>query len=141
MIRLARLDHIVLRANDAPKLVAFYVSVLGCTVERELDLGLTQLRAGQCLIDIVPVSGQLGQAGGAGPGAEGHNLDHFCFLLETFDEQAILAELARHGISAAPAATRYGAQGYAKSIYIDDPEGNTVELRQLLDVPNFEEPQ
>ena len=140
MIALRKLDHIVLRANDAPALVDFYVSVLSCEVERELDIGLVQLRAGECLIDIVPVTGQLGQMGGAGPGQGGRNLDHYCFLVADFDDDAILAALERHGIAAKPAAVRYGAQGYARSIYLDDPEGNTIELREALSQPNFEEP-
>ena len=140
MIVLQKLDHIVLRTNNAPDLVAFYVSVLGCKVERELDVGLIQLRAGECLIDIVPVCGQLGQVGGAGPGQEGRNLDHYCFLVSSFDDATIRAELARYGIEAKPAALRYGAQGYARSIYLDDPEGNTIELREALSQPNFEEP-
>ena len=140
MIQLQKLDHLVLRANDAPALVDFYVSVLGCVVERQLDLGLIQLRAGECLIDIVPVSGQLGQFGGAGPTQEGRNLDHFCFLVADFDAAAIVADLERHGINPKPAATRYGAQGYARSIYLDDPEGNTIELREALSRPNFKEP-
>ena len=140
MIQLAKLDHLVLRANDARSLVDFYVQVLGCSVERELDLGLIQLRAGECLIDVVPVSGTLGQRGGRGPEAEGRNLDHFCFLVEHFDEQQILGALSSHGIDAEPAAVRYGAQGYARSIYLDDPEDNTVELREALDTPNFTAP-
>ena len=42
-------------------------------------------RAGSALIDLVPVDGQLGRAGGAAPGKEGRNLDHFCLRIEPFD--------------------------------------------------------
>ena len=48
------LDHVVLRVHDLQRMVRFYCDVLGCTVERVQDqLGLTQLRAGESLIDLV----------------------------------------------------------------------------------------
>ena len=81
------------------------------------------------LIDLVPVSGRLGQAGGAPPAGEGRNLDHFCLRIESFDEPAIRAELSRAGIEVGELATRNGAEGEGPSLYIRDPEGNTVELK------------
>ena len=108
----------------------FYCDALGCTVEkRQEDLGLIQLRAGSALIDLVPIDGELGRAGGAAPGKEGRNLDHFCFQVEPFDPAAIQAQFARHGYTAGDVKRRYGAQGYGPSIYVDDPEGNVVELK------------
>ncbi|NKC13062.1 MAG: VOC family protein [Gammaproteobacteria bacterium] len=124
------LDHIVLRTADARRLQSFYCTVLGCSVEREVvELGLIQLRAGAALIDIVPVDGELGAKGGAAPAAEGRNLDHFCLWLAQFDEAAIRTHLRACGIQAPAAARRYGAQGFGPSIYIEDPDGNTVELK------------
>lgn len=130
MIRIAGIDHIVLRIVDEAAMLRFYRDVLGCAVERRQDaIGLIQLRAGRSLIDLVPVSGKLGAAGGAAPGAEGRNLDHVCFRVDPFDADAIRAHLERHGIAAGPVVPRYGAEGEGPSIYIDDPEGNTVELK------------
>ena len=37
-----------------------------------------------------------------------------------------------HGIKFGEFASRYGAQGQGNSIYIQDPDGNTVELRVAL---------
>ncbi|MEN8197320.1 MAG: VOC family protein, partial [Pseudomonadota bacterium] len=91
--------------------------------------GLIQLRAGSALIDLVPVDSELGRPGGAAPGAEGRNLDHFCLRIEPFDEEAIRDHLARHGIDTGPLKSRYGAEGMGPSIYIEDPEGNVVELK------------
>ena len=45
------------------------------------------------------------------------------------DPGAITAHLQAHGIEAGEVVTRYGALGNGPSIYIDDPEGNTVELK------------
>ncbi|MGE0384240.1 MAG: VOC family protein [Gammaproteobacteria bacterium] len=124
------LDHLVLRVSDPARMLAFYCGALGCTVERRLDdIGLIQLRAGCALIDLVPVASPAGRAGGAAPGPEGRNLDHFCLRVEPFHEATIRAHLSRFGIAAGEVASRYGAQGVGPSIYLRDPEGNTVELK------------
>ena len=130
MIPLREIDHLVLRVADLEQMLRFYCDALGCTVERRQDdLGLVQLRAGRSLIDLVPVSGKLGRAGGAAPGTQGRNLDHFCLRVEPFDETALRAHLAAHGVQAGPVESRYGAEGLGPSIYLTDPEGNVVELK------------
>ncbi len=130
MIRIRDIDHLVLRVRELRPMVDFYCRVLGCTVERQQDeIGLVQLRAGRALLDLIPVDGPLGRAGGAPPGAGGRNLDHFCLRIEPFDEAGIRAHLAAHGIDAGETASRVGAEGSGPSIYVVDPEGNTVELK------------
>lgn len=124
------IDHVVLRVVDVEGVIRFYQDVLGCAVERRKDdLGLIQLRAGRSLIDLVDVNGELGQKGGAAPGAEARNMDHFCLRIDPFDEAQIRANLRAHGVEAGELATRYGAEGDGPSLYIQDPEGNTVELK------------
>ena len=130
MFRLVTIDHLVLRVVDLDRMLRFYCDALGCTLEkRQDDIGLIQLRAGNALIDLVPVDGKLGRMGGAPAGKEGRNLDHFCLRVEPFDEAAIREQLARHGVSAGPVEQRYGAEGNGPSIYVTDPEGNVVELK------------
>ncbi len=130
MIRITRLDHVVLRVRDLGRMVRFYSEVLGCAVEREVaELGLIQLRAGDALIDLVDVAGELGRRGGAAPGREGRNMDHLCLRIEPFDGAALSRHLENHGVAAGPVERRYGAEGFGPSIYIQDPEGNTVELK------------
>ena len=130
VIALREIDHVVLRVVDLARVQAFYCDVLGCRVEREQrDIGLVQLRAGRSLVDLVPVDGQLGRAGGAPPGREGRNLDHLCFRVDPFDETEIRSHLDAHGVAAGEVAMRYGAEGRGPSIYIEDPEGNVVELK------------
>jgi catechol 2,3-dioxygenase-like lactoylglutathione lyase family enzyme len=127
---LLNIDHLVLRVADLKKMMHFYCDALGCTVERRQDeIGLIQLRAGSSLIDLVPIDGKLGRAGGAAPGKEGRNLDHFCLRVEPFDEAALREQLARHGYEAGPIEQRFGAEGEGPSIYVTDPEGNVVELK------------
>ena len=111
-------------------MIRFYCDVLGCILDRRRDeIGLAQLRAGRSLIDLVPVDGKLGRAGGAAPGREGRNLDHFCLRVEPFDGPAIRRRLRSAGVAAGKVAKRNGAEGDGPSIYLTDPEGNTVELK------------
>ncbi len=130
MIHIRHLDHLVLRVIDLQPMLDFYCKVLGCTVERRQDeIGLVQLRAGSALVDLVPMDGKLGRMGGAPPGREAHNVDHFCFRLEPFDEATIRQHLLAAGVDPGETSSRYGAEGEGPSIYIRDPQGNTVELK------------
>ena len=128
--QLKRLDHVVVRVTDVKAVAAFYQVVLGATLDREqADLGLTQLRAGASLIDIVDIAGPLGQLGGAAPGSEGRNMDHFCIRIDPWNEAAIREHLEAHNVEIGDSGNRYGAEGTGPSIYISDPEGNVVELK------------
>ena len=130
MIHIREIDHLVLRVIDLDAMLRFYRDALGCTVERRQDeVGLVQLRAGRSLIDLVPVDGKLGQMGGAAPGKEARNLDHFCLRVDPFDETEIRRHLSQHGLAAGETESRYGAEGEGPSIYLSDPEGNVVELK------------
>ena len=121
------IDHIVLRVRQLTRSLAFYCDLLGCTVERqEPDLGLTQLRAGSSLIDLVTLDGPLGA--GEPPGG-GRNLEHFCLTVAPFDESALIAWLVARGVAVREPASRYGAEGEGRSFYIEDPDGNHVELK------------
>lgn len=127
---LRAIDHVVLRVVDVGRMARFYRDVLGCTDERtQAEIGLYQLRAGGSLIDLVTVDGKLGAMGGAAPGAEGRNVDHFAIAITPFDDAAIRAHLDRHGVAVEQSGPRYGAEGEGPSIYIADPEGNIVELK------------
>ncbi|MCP9932469.1 VOC family protein [Cyanobium sp. Candia 9D4] len=129
-IRIVGIDHVVLRCRDLERMERFYIDVLGCTVVRRNEpLGLIHLKAGSGLIDLAAVDGELGRRGGAAPGAEGHNLDHICLRVEPFDEAALRAHLSRQGIEAGPLHHTYGAEGMGPAIYLEDPEGNSVEIK------------
>ncbi|HVN43893.1 MAG TPA: VOC family protein [Steroidobacteraceae bacterium] len=121
------IDHIVLRVRDPPRSLAFYCGLLGCRLEREQPaLGLTQLRAGRSLIDLVSLDGPLGA--GAPPG-DGRNLEHFCLVIAPFDEQALISWLSARGVAVREPGSRYGAEGEGRSFYIEDPDGNRIELK------------
>jgi glyoxylase I family protein len=121
MIRLRNIDHVVLRVRDLEAMTRFYRDVLGAQViAHRPELAMTHLRAGTSIIDLV----QKQEDAGAG-----RNMDHFCLRVEPFDEHAIVAHLARHGVAVGEVRRRFGAEGTGTSIYLADPEGNTVELK------------
>ncbi|MDP6787187.1 MAG: VOC family protein [Rhodospirillales bacterium] len=104
----------------------FYCNVLGCVEERRVErIGLVQLRAGRSLIDLIEALRDADD-----PLAEGaRNMDHFALRLLTFDEAALIAHLKAHGVEVGETVERYGAEGTGPSVYIRDPDGNTVELK------------
>ncbi len=129
-INITHIDHVVIRARDFERVVSFYRDVLGCRLERGPDeVGLAQLRAGRSLIDVVDASGPLGRQGGELPDNRAPNMDHVCLQVDPWDTAVIEKHLRRLGVACDPVATRYGAGGMGLSIYISDPEGNTVELK------------
>ena len=134
MIKVTGLDHIVLRTTRLDEMIQFYGTVLGCPVERELppEFGLVQLRAGSALIDLVAVDSELGRVGGGAPSETENSLDHFCLQVNPLPEEEISRYLASHGVEAGPFEQRYGAQGFGNSIYLRDPDGNVVELRNRI---------
>lgn len=128
--RLRQIDHVVLRVRDSDAMCRFYCGVLGCTLElRQERIGLTQLRAGASLIDLVDVDGKLGRKGGAAPGPDACNVDHVCLSVDGYDEAAIVAHLESRGVRIGEIGMRYGAEGEGPSIYLFDPEGNMLELK------------
>ncbi len=129
-IQVKDIDHVVLRVRDPARSLVFYREVLGCREERSVEkLGLYQLRAGSSLIDLVAVDGPLGKLGGPPAGEQAHNVDHFALYLEHFDDAAIRDHLASHSVEPTDTADRYGARGMGPSLYIKDPDGNTIELK------------
>lgn len=115
------LDHVVLRCRDQERMLRFYTEVLGLPEERRLEaIGLIQLRAGRSLLDLVP---------DPEPAARVPNVDHVCLAVAASQMEDVLAWLGTHGVETiGEPMTRYGARGYAASIYLRDPEGNVVEL-------------
>ncbi|MEX2615616.1 MAG: VOC family protein [Alphaproteobacteria bacterium] len=123
MISIRNIDHVVIRTADMDRALGFYCDVLGCREERRLDsIGLVQLRAGASMIDLMDAKQSPPPDG---PG----NMDHFAVRVDPFDADAIRTYLEAHGVEAGSVESRVGAEGNGPSIYIRDPDGNTVELK------------
>ncbi|MDJ0896106.1 MAG: VOC family protein [Alphaproteobacteria bacterium] len=117
-----QLDHVVLCVSDMDRALRFYCDVLGCAEERRVEsINLVQLRAGASLIDLMLKA--------ARPADAPPNMDHVALRIDPFDEAAIRAHLQGHGVEVGEVVSRYGAEGNGPSIYIEDPDGNVVELK------------
>ena len=122
VVRVTGLDHLVLVTPDVERALAFYTEVLGLAPERvdewrrgEVPFPSVRINP-STLIDIL--HGER----------TGENLAHFCLVVEPVD----LAELAadpRLSPTTGPSEHMFGAQGYAASLYVHDPDGNEIELR------------
>ena len=118
MLTICGIDHVVLRVTDIERMRKFYCEVLGAQhVAWRPALGMSHLRVGAAMIDLVKAE------------RNGTNMDHFCLRVEPFDETALRAHLATHGVDAGRTESRYGAEGEGPSLYLSDPEGNVVELK------------
>ena len=108
---------------DVERSLAFYCDTLGLEGER-----VDEWRRGEVLFPSVRITPttiiDLFEAQPIELGA-GQNLDHFCLVIEPADLDALASQFT----DARRADGLFGAQGYASSLYVKDPEGNTVELR------------
>jgi glyoxylase I family protein len=124
-LKIREIDHVVLRCRDQARMIDFYTRVLGLNEERRIEaIGLIQLRAGASLIDLVPATDERIESD--------RNVDHFCLGAEIADLSEAVRYLQANAIEIiGEPAMRYGARGMGLSIYIRDPEGNVVELKQM----------
>jgi catechol 2,3-dioxygenase-like lactoylglutathione lyase family enzyme len=124
-LKVAELDHVVLRCRDQDRALDFYTRILGLIEERRIaQIGLIQLRAGRSMIDLVPTGGPRVEAA--------FNVDHICIGIEARDLNEVVSYLREQSVEVmGEPAMRYGAHGQGLSIYVRDPEGNVVELKQM----------
>ena len=119
------IDHVVLQVSDMSHSLAFYVDVLGLSLERVLEtIGLHQVRCGRNLIDLVPLkpSEQL-----AGP--EQRGLEHLCLSVRGNIDEIVKALQANSVEIISGPVEVYGASGYGTSVYVRDPDGYTIEIK------------
>jgi catechol 2,3-dioxygenase-like lactoylglutathione lyase family enzyme len=122
VVSVTGLDHIVLVTSDIELALSFYCETLGLAGVRvdqwrRGEVGFPSVRVDETtIIDLFP---------GA---PDGQNLEHFCFVVEPVDLEA-LAVSGDVEVVRGPTDQLFGAQGYATSLYIAAPDGNTVELR------------
>ncbi len=120
-LRVTGLDHVVLNVADVERSLAFYCDMLGLAPER-----VEEWRRGEILFPSVRVDAHTIIDLLAVP-RTGENADHLCLVVEPVDLDAVKAS-GRFEVVDGPA-TRFGARGNGTSLYVEDPDGNTVELR------------
>jgi len=126
------LDHFVLRVRDLDRAVAFYRDVLGLPIESldEYHAGtrpFVSARVGAQLIDLVPDPAYDCEAGLRAGG-----FLHLCVRVAGSLEREVLPQVRGHGVAVVEDTPmiRLGATGYVRSIYVRDPDGYVVELKE-----------
>jgi catechol 2,3-dioxygenase-like lactoylglutathione lyase family enzyme len=123
MVKVVGLDHIVLNCADVDRSLAWYCGTLGLEGVR-----VDEWRQGQAPFPSVRVDGHtiidlvVGDRSGV-------NMDHVCLAVEPEDLTALAAGGQFDVLGDGPIDGLFGAQGLATSLYVRDPDGNTVELR------------
>jgi catechol 2,3-dioxygenase-like lactoylglutathione lyase family enzyme len=118
-MKIERIDHLNLTVADIARSVEFYQRVLGMKSER-MGEGRAALLFGNQKI-------HLDLAGATAMSGEKRMPAHICFITE-----APISEIAAHvegcGVPIRMQGPRAGAIGTIQSVYIDDPDGHSVEI-------------
>ncbi|MET9888648.1 VOC family protein [Streptomyces sp. NPDC006465] len=120
-MRVKAFDHLVLNVEDVERSLGFYTGLLGLAPVR-----LAEWRAGQVPFPSVRITTETIIDLVDGPRGES-NVDHICLTVEPLDWDEVIAS-GSFTVLQGPVA-RFGARGTATSVYVQDPDGNTVELR------------
>ena len=124
------IDHVVIRALQADVLIAFYRDAIGCEVIWDRpDIGLTHLKSGNAIIDIMSMNGPMGKEGVCRKDAYGRNMDHLCISISPFNFESLQQHFSGLGVTIQHPVERFGAAGLSFSVYLQDPEGNGIELK------------
>jgi catechol 2,3-dioxygenase-like lactoylglutathione lyase family enzyme len=132
MFTVTAMDHIVLNVQDMPKVLDFYINVLGLQGERidEFHQGKVPFPSvrinADTLIDLFPISAAAETASGISPA----HLNHFCLVIDKTDMQHVIAHLEKHGVAVQQGPVqRWGAHRNGTSVYFCDPEQRQIEIR------------
>ncbi len=121
VLRVVALDHVVLDVADVERSLDFYCGELGLEPVRVEEWRRGEVPFPSARVDDHTILDLL-----AAP-RTGVNADHLCLVVEPVDLDAIGAS-GRFDVVDGPA-VRFGARGNGTSLYVRDPDGNTVELR------------
>jgi catechol 2,3-dioxygenase-like lactoylglutathione lyase family enzyme len=119
-MKIERIDHLNITVADIGRSIAFYEKVLGMDAEM-IGEGRAALTFGQQKI-------HLDLAGtGMTMRAEPRMPAHICFVTAA-PMPEVKAHLAECGVEVRMEGPRAGAIGTIQSVYIDDPDRNSVEI-------------
>jgi catechol 2,3-dioxygenase-like lactoylglutathione lyase family enzyme len=121
-IRIEALDHVVLNVADTRRSVAWYRDVLGLEVLRfdewergEVFFPSVRVNAAT-ILDLLETE------------RTGENMNHLCLVVDPATDLVAVAASGAFQVVDGPD-RRWGARGDGTSLYVLDPDGNTVELR------------
>jgi catechol 2,3-dioxygenase-like lactoylglutathione lyase family enzyme len=120
-LRVVALDHVVLNVADVERSLSFYCDTLGLAPERVDEWRRGEVPFPSARVDAHTIIDLLEAP------RSGVNCDHVCLVIEPVDLEALKAS-GRFEVVDGPA-VRSGARGDGTSLYVKDPDGNTLELR------------
>ncbi|MFC7243767.1 VOC family protein [Catellatospora aurea] len=120
-MRVKAFDHLVLNVTDVERALEFYCGLLGLEPVR-----VEQWRAGQVGFPSVRITADTIIDLVRRPRGES-NVDHLCLVVDPLDWHEVIAS-GVFTVLEGPV-QRFGARGTATSLYVQDPDHNTVELR------------
>lgn len=120
-MRVRDFDHLVLNVSDIERALEFYTGPLGLAPERVAEWRAGKVPFPSVRVNATTVIDLLDRPRGES------NVDHICLVVDPLDWQEVL-DSGTFAVLEGPV-SRWGARGSAQSIYVRDPEGNTVELR------------
>jgi catechol 2,3-dioxygenase-like lactoylglutathione lyase family enzyme len=122
-MKIERIDHLNITVADIGRSVEFYERVLGMRTE-SMGEGRAALLFGQQKIHLDLAGAPMANGGMSG---DKRMPAHICFITET-----PIAEVATHlegcGVPVRMQGPRAGAIGTIQSLYIDDPDQNSIEI-------------
>ena len=123
MVRVIGFDHLVLRSSDVERALAFYCDELGLEPVRTDEWRRGEVPFPSVRVDESTIMDVLEGV------RDGTNVDHLCLVLAPTDLAALAASGRFDVVGDGAIDGLFGAQGYATSLYVRDPDGNVVELR------------
>ena len=125
-MKIERIDHLNLTVADIDRSVEFYNRVLGMKTE-SMGEGRAALYFGQQKIHLDAAKGLDATAGPAAMSSEQRMPAHICFITEA-PMGEVKAHLESCGVPVRMQGPRAGAIGTIQSVYIDDPDQNSIEI-------------
>jgi catechol 2,3-dioxygenase-like lactoylglutathione lyase family enzyme len=119
-MKIDRIDHLNITVADIDRSVGFYKKVLGMETEI-MGEGRAALLFGKQKIHLDLAGGPMARAG------EQRMPAHICFVTDAKADE-IAAHLAECGVPVRMQGPRAGAIGTIQSLYVDDPDGNSIEI-------------
>ena len=131
MINVIGIEHLNIRVANLDRSLRFYGDILGL---REIhrsrrpdgSVSLLALRAGDCMLFLQPSPDDT-----PSQEAKQRDLDHFAVEIERQEPELLAVALREAGVEIVEGPVkRFGAHGHGTSVYVRDPDGHKIELKQ-----------
>lgn len=123
-------DHVNLQCRDIERSIRFYTEVLNlplcrCDHNTAGEITFVSVQAGPAIVDLMP------RPAYTPPPAEQAGMNHFALEIARCDAAQLAADLRAQGVEVYEGPVRrQGARGMGDAVYLRDPDGYGIELKQ-----------